>query len=58
LLLNEETCHETAEKLELLAPDISLSAVTDQLETDGVAAFEKSYEELLATLTAKMPTLK
>jgi transaldolase len=58
LLLNEETCHETAEKLALLAPEISLAAVTAQLETDGVAAFEKSYEELLATLTAKMPNVK
>jgi hypothetical protein len=32
--------------------------VTAQLETEGVAAFEKSYEELLATLSAKMTTAK
>jgi transaldolase len=58
LLLNDETCHQTAAKLDHLAPEVSLAKVTAQLETEGVAAFEKSYEELLATLSAKMTTAK
>jgi hypothetical protein len=37
LLLNDETCHETAAKRHSRARDLSLAAVTDKLETDGVA---------------------
>ena len=58
LLLNDETSQKTAAKLDDLAPQVSLDAVTDQLETEGVAAFEKSYEELLGTLSAKMTSKK
>lgn len=53
-LLNEETCHTLANVLEQLPPDVSLDHVTDQLEVEGVAAFAKSYEELLGTVTSKM----
>ncbi|HEY5104308.1 MAG TPA: transaldolase [Acidimicrobiales bacterium] len=53
-LLSKEKCHETADLLKNLEPDVSLAAVTEQLEIDGVAAFSKSYEELLATVSSKM----
>lgn len=33
---------------------IDLAAVTDQLEADGVASFEKSFETLMASLDAKL----
>jgi transaldolase len=58
LLLNDDTCEKTAALLDTLESDVDLDAVTAKLEVDGVAAFEKSYEELLATLTAKMPSTK
>src|SRR5665213_1809053 len=53
-LLSREKCHESADLLKNLEPDVSLAAVTDQLEIDGVDAFAKSYEELLATVSSKM----
>ena len=53
-LLNEETCHTLAKVLEQFPPDVSLEHVTEQLEVEGVAAFAKSYEELLATVSSKM----
>ena len=37
---------------------IDLKAVTDQLTVEGVAAFAKSFDELLANLTAKRTRLK
>jgi len=37
-----------------LPTTISLEAVTDRLEAEGVASFAASYEELLATLEAKL----
>jgi transaldolase len=58
LLLNDETCQQTAALLDDLKPEVSLDAVTAKLESDGVAAFEKSYDELLATLTSKMTSVK
>jgi transaldolase len=58
LLLNDETCHQTAALLDHLAPEVSLAAVTQQLENEGVAAFAKSFDELLATLSAKISTAK
>lgn len=36
---------------------IDLSAVTDQLEIDGVNAFIQSFETLLAVIDAKTRTL-
>jgi transaldolase len=57
-LLNEESCHTLAQVLERLPSDVSLDHVTDQLEQEGVAAFAKSYEELLATVTSKMHETK
>lgn len=53
-LLNEDTCDALAKVLNALSPDVSLDHVTDQLEVEGVAAFSKSYEELLATVASKM----
>jgi transaldolase len=57
-LLNEETCAALARVLEGLAPDVSLDHVTEQLEVEGVAAFAKSYEEVLATVSSKMHVAK
>jgi transaldolase len=36
---------------ELKACGVDLDAITDELEVEGVAAFEKSYQDLTATLT-------
>ncbi len=54
-LLNDESSIEaTVATLKELPAEISLDAVTEKLEVDGVASFVASYEELLATVTAKM----
>ena len=53
-LLDDATCASEAARLQELAPDVSLAAVTDQLEVDGVDAFAVSYKELLGTVAAKM----
>jgi transaldolase len=53
-LLNDETGRATAALLERLAPDVTLARVSDQLEDEGVAAFAKSYDELLETVSSKM----
>ncbi len=46
---------EAAASLAALAQaGIDLAAVTDQLEADGVASFEKSFETLMASLEAKL----
>ena len=47
--------HEVIEALEGLG--ISMDEVTQQLEDEGVAAFEKSFDELLGALGAKAATL-
>jgi transaldolase len=57
-LLNDETSHSTAALLEKLSPDVDLAKVSEQLEKEGVASFAKSYDELLATVSSKMPALK
>jgi transaldolase len=57
-LLDEDSCATLAKVLEALSPDVSLDSVTDQLEVEGVAAFAKSYEELLATVASKMHLAK
>lgn len=41
----------------LAAVGVDMDAVTAQLEDEGVAAFEKSYDELLASLQAKAAEL-
>lgn len=46
--------HERASELGALAPEISLTAVTNKLERDGVQSFVDAYEELLATVASKM----
>jgi transaldolase len=57
-LLNEDTCAALAQVLDSLGPDVSLDRVTDQLEVEGVSAFAKSYEEVLATVASKMRPAK
>jgi transaldolase len=58
VLLNEDTTEKTAAALQHLAPDVSLEKVAAQLEVEGVDAFAKSYDELLATLASKMHQVK
>jgi transaldolase len=53
-LRSEASTKEAAEKLGQLPDHVSLAAVTEKLENDGVAAFVTSYEELLATVKEKM----
>ncbi len=57
-LLAREDCHEAAALLDELPDSISLAAVTERLEVDGVQAFVDSYEELLATVSAKLEGTK
>jgi transaldolase len=57
-LLNDETCDATAALLEKLSPDVDLAKVSEQLEKEGVASFAKAYDELLTTVSSKMPSLK
>jgi len=54
LLLTKESAHETADALGALGDDVSLEDVTTRLEADGVTAFVDSYDELLATVAAKL----
>lgn len=51
---SEPSTHERANELSRLAPEVSLTAVTNQLERDGVQSFVDAYEELLATVASKM----
>ncbi len=44
--------------LELEGVGVHLDAITEQLQVDGVAAFAKSYETLLAALAAKRSALR
>ena len=41
---------------DLAAVGVDLDAVTNQLEIDGVTAFEAAFDELLASLRAKAET--
>jgi transaldolase len=43
--------------LDLEAAGISIDAITDQLENEGIASFEKSFETLLAGVEGKRATL-
>jgi transaldolase len=54
-LPNDQTCDETAALLKNLSPDVDLAKVSEQLETEGVASFAKAYDDLLATVSSKMP---
>jgi transaldolase len=53
-LRSDESTTEAAAKLEELPDNVSLAAVTEKLENDGVTAFVTSYDELLATVKEKM----
>jgi transaldolase len=53
-LRNDETIKTAADQLEQLPENISLDAVTEKLENDGVTAFVTSYEELLETIRQKI----
>jgi transaldolase len=57
-LLTKESCHETAELLNHLEPEVTLAKVSEQLEEEGVASFAKSYDELLETVSSKMRAVK
>jgi transaldolase len=54
LLLNAASIVKTASLLYELPSDISLSDVTDKLETDGVQSFIDSYGDLLKTVADKV----
>jgi transaldolase len=54
LLRSDESIREAAATLDELPDNISLAAVTERLETDGVAAFIASYEDLLKTMSEKV----
>lgn len=43
--------------LDELPESVNLAAVTEKLESDGVAAFVASYDELLATVAAKLSSV-
>jgi transaldolase len=53
-LLSDRDVTAAAGLLSELPSGISLGAVTEKLEIDGVAAFVSSYEELLATVASKI----
>jgi transaldolase len=53
-LRSDESIKEAAAVLEELPENVSLAAVTEKLEVDGVNAFVASYEELLATVKEKV----
>ncbi|HSN02708.1 MAG TPA: transaldolase [Acidimicrobiales bacterium] len=57
LLVDPAVRREEASRLDALDPDVSLAAVTAQLERDGVAAFVSSYEEVLETVAAAQQRL-
>lgn len=57
-LFDEASIEGLAATLKELPVEISLDAVTDKLEVDGVASFVASYEELLATVTQKIEGTK
>jgi transaldolase len=51
---NDESIAAAAALLAQLPDNVSLAAVTEKLEIDGVTAFVTSYEELLATVKGKI----
>jgi len=55
--LDQEVEYALAQLAMLPELGIDLSAITDQLEIDGVNAFIQSFETLLAAIEAKMQTL-
>ena len=54
LLLNDSMIEDTASLLSELTVSISLKAVTDKLEIDGVQSFIDSYADLLETVAQKI----
>jgi transaldolase len=42
---------------DLASVGVDMDDVAEQLERDGVASFQKSFDELIAALTAKSDTL-
>ena len=54
LLVDDSSIALAAARLDDLIGTVSLDAVTDRLETEGVQAFITSYDELLATVATKM----
>ena len=57
LLVDVAVRRAEASRLDALSPDVSLAAVTGQLERDGVTAFENSYEEVIDTVAAAQARL-
>ncbi|MGA2432290.1 MAG: transaldolase [Acidimicrobiales bacterium] len=57
-LSSYESVAREAKKLEFLPPFVSLSAVTEKLERDGVDAFVKSYDECLAIVKQKIDVVR
>ena len=55
-LRSDESIQEAAAILDQLPEDVSMAAVTEKLEIDGVTAFVSAYEELLETVRKKMDT--
>lgn len=56
LLKDEASIERQTKLLAELPSTVSLAAVTERLEIDGVDAFSNSYDELLATVAAKIAT--
>ncbi len=54
LLRNDDASFRAAATLEDLPASVDLEAIAQRLEEVGVAAFVRSYEEVLATVAAKM----
>jgi len=57
-LSSYESVVREAKKLEFLPPTVSLKAVTEKLERDGVDAFDASYRECLAIVQEKTGAAK
>ena len=54
LLVDAQSTAAAAAVLDGLGVDVSLTAVTERLEEDGVEAFASAYDELLATVASKI----
>ncbi len=57
-LSSYESVAREAKKLEFLPPSVSLAAVTEKLERDGVDAFVTSYDECLAIVKEKIDAVR
>jgi transaldolase len=57
-LRSDENIRKMASLLDDLPESVSLSAATEKLENDGIAAFAASYEELLQTVEQKQQGTK